>query len=105
MGLTARYQVSVGEIGQCSVPCGGGQAERSIMCTDSASGLPVDMSMCNLKISALPMLVQGCNTQRCSSGNLQHMACFTQVPFEGNPAIHAGHVLLTHIEYSCLWCG
>lgn len=76
VGPAARYQVSVGELGQCSVPCGGGQAERPIMCTDSASGLPVDMSMCNLNISALPVLVQGCNTQRCSSSDLQHFSCF-----------------------------
>ena len=67
VGPAARYQVSVGDLGQCSVPCGGGQAERPIICTDSTSGLPVDMSMCNLNITALPMLVQSCNAQRCCS--------------------------------------
>ena len=62
-----RYQLKVGAPGQCSVPCGGGTAQRSVTCMDGLTGIPVSMMLCSLDLDMLPRLSQPCNTQMCAA--------------------------------------
>lgn len=62
-GSAARFQVDVGPLGECSAVCGGGVAQRSLQCMDTAFSLPVDMSYCHLDLSSLSSLTEPCNPQ------------------------------------------